>query len=185
MRKLGNGSTKIVIPHPDRFFEEMRRKEEEKKELVSNYDYMLWLEAFTLLHENFTDDSWLYNPGELSESDNANVEKLNLFFDALSQYCHKYYINIECGEDFEEERMYIRHNNVVYQLGLVVGQGAYVYVIRKEPEDGAIEFSDVVNDVEPKEFEAKDAKMKEFKQLVAEMKTMNIPTSVMLEIVNK
>ncbi len=60
-----------------------------------------------------------------------------------------------------------------------------MYVRRKEPEDGAIEFSDVVNDVEPKEFEAKDAKIKEFKQVVAEMKAMNIPTSVMLELVNK
>lgn len=185
MKKLELGSTEHVIAHQERFFGELLRKEEEKKALVSSYDYILWLEAFTLTHENFTDDSWLYKPEEISESDNTNVDKMNLFFDAISQYCHKYYINTECDGMYESERIYIKHNGIVYQMGLVVGQGAHVYVVRQKSVDGAIEFSNVVNDTKPQDFDAKRAQIEKFEQLVADMKAMNIPTSVILEIVKK
>ena len=136
------------------YWENMRKRNVDKKELISNNNFILWLEQFTLRYNAFTDDDWLYKPDELSEVDTRNVGKLGLFFEAMSDYCHKYYINIDSNEMYEDECINIRHNGIGYQLGLVVGQGAYIYVNRKTPEDNAIEVMDIVNDISPSNFEA-------------------------------
>ena len=167
------------------FWEKMRKRNVDKKELISNNNFISWLEQFTLKYNDFTDDDWLYKPDELSEVDTRNVGKLGLFFEALSDYCHKYYINIDSNEMYEDECINIRHNGIGYQLGLVVGQGAYIYVNRKTPEDNAIEFMDIVNDIPPSDFEAKKDLLKKFEQIIAEMNAMDIPKSVILERVNK
>lgn len=169
----------------NQFIQKMQKVNADKKEIVSDYTYISWLEKFTLQHESFSDDSWLYKPEEISKDDNANVNRLQLFFEALSDYCHKYYIDIAYNKDFEVERINIKHNGVGYQLGLVVGQGAYMYVERKEVEDRAIDFCDIVNDTIPEDFEAKKALLKSFEEIVAEMKKIGVPDSVILEMVNK
>lgn len=169
----------------NRFLEEIKRKNNEKRELISNYEYISWLEKFTLIHECFSDDSWLYKPKELSEADNANVKKLSIFFEILYDYCNKYYINVSSKEVFEAERINIKHNGIGYQIGLVVGQGAYVYVERKVPENDAIEFCDVLNGTIPENFEVKKAMIKKYEQLITEMKAIGIPKAVILEIANK
>ena len=119
---------------------------EKEKKLVSNYDYISWLEKFTLKHEGFNDGTWLYTPEEISKEDLANVKDSCAFFDGIRKYCDKYYINTESRGSFERECIHIKHHNVGYEIGLVVGQGAYVYVIREEPASDAIEFCHVVND---------------------------------------
>ena len=62
----------------------------------------------------------------------------------------------------------------------MVGQGAYVYVKRVEPASNAINFEDVVNDIAPIEFEAKKALLAKFKEVVDEMKAIDIPLMAML-----
>lgn len=185
MEKKELASKKQGIQPSSQFFERLKIRAEEKKKLVSNFEYISWLEEFTLRYESFTDDSWLYKGEELSETDKANVDKINILFEAVSDYCHKYYIDTTGKERFESERVYVKHNGVVYQIGLVVGQGAYVYVTRQEPTDVAIEFSDVVNDKKPADFDAKDEQVKKLAQIVADMKALNVPISIILETVNK
>ena len=182
-KEFGDNSTPIVLGQ--QILAKIKQRAADKKELVSNDNYILWLENFTSVYKSFSDDSWLYKPEELSEVDAKNVERLSLFFEALSEYCAKYYINTSCNEEFEAERINIRHNGVGYQIGCVVGQGAYVYVERKAPRYDAIEFADVVNDVAPQDFESKKDLLSKFEQIVTEMKARNIPKSVILEIAEK
>ena len=95
---------------------------------------------------------------------------------------------IACGNyriRFEFERINIKHNGIGYCIGLVIGQGAYVYVNRTVPEDSSIDFDDILNDVIPKDFETKKALIDIFEQIVTDMKAMNIPKSVILEIIQK
>ena len=169
----------------ERFFEKMGKRELEKKELLSSHDYILWLEKFTSQYESFSDESWLYRPEEISESDSKNVEKLELFLEILSEYCHKYYIDTTSHEMYVAECINIKHNGIGYQVALVVGQGGYVCVKRKVPEDGAIEFDDVLNDTMPEGFEDKKALLTKFEQIVTELKTKKVPTSILMGIVNK
>lgn len=174
-----------AIRNSNRLIEELAASEVKKKELVSDYNYILWLEKFTLLYERFTDDMWLYRPEELSKEDSKNVENISLFFGALSEYCLKYHINFVRGERYKTESIDIRHNAVGYQIGLIVGQGAYVYVERKEPAENAIEFERIMKDIAPDDFEKKKALLQSFEQIVTEMKKIDVPTSAILEILNK
>lgn len=163
----------------------IERMEQEKK-LVSNYDYISWLEKFTLLHESFADNSWLYSPGEISKEDLSNVENLCYFFNGITDgYCQKYYINTDSHDDFERECIHIKYNNVGYQIGLVVGQGSYVYVNREEPKDDAIEFCNVVNDIKPEDFETKESLLKEFESVILAMKNANISKLLITNVIAK
>lgn len=164
----------------ERIFSDICGKNLKKQELVASYDYISWLEKFTLSHEYFADDSWAYKPDEISQSDLENVQVLDIFFGALSEFCHKYYINTAWNEMYEEERINVKYNGIGYQFGLVVGQGAYVYVKRVDVTDTAIDFADVLNDVAPVDFEAKKALLTKFKAIVDEMKSINIPLAAML-----
>ena len=137
----------------------IERMEKEKK-LVSNYDYISWLENFTLKYELFNDSSWLYKPEEISKEDLANVEDLTCFFEGINNYCNKYYINTESSDSFVQGCIHIKHHNIGYEIGLLVGQGAYVYVTREEPASDAIEFCHVVNDTKPENFETKENLLK-------------------------
>jgi len=165
--------------------EEMRKRNAEKKELLSNDNYILWLEKFTLTYQRFADINWLYKPEELPEVDTNNVGKIEIFFEALSDYCQKYYINMDVNNTHESRHINIKYNGVGYEIGLIVGQGAFVYVGRKAPEDSAIDFNDVLNDIAPKDFDAKKDLIGKFEQIVTEMKAMNIPKSLMLAIAQK
>ena len=169
----------------ERIVSDLNKRNLKKKKIVSNYDYISWLEKFTLAHASFADDSWLYNPSEISKEDLKNVRILDIFFGGVAEYCHKYYINIDCEEEFEEERINLKYNGVGYQIGLVVGQGSYVYVTRKNLEGNEIDFEDVFSDVAPADFEEKKALLLQYEQLVAEMKGMDVPLSAMLKIFNE
>lgn len=185
MKEIESVSKKTINNGAERLIKLKKRRKEEKEKLISNYDYISWLEKFTTLYEKFSDDSWLYKSEELSEEDNANVNILWLFFEAISDYCNKYYIDISSDRGDEEECVNIRHNGIGYQFGLVCGQGSYVYVKRKIPEENAIAFDDILNDSVPMDFEDKKELLKKFEQTLAEMKKIGIPMFNILEIVNK
>lgn len=175
----------ITIRTAERLFEDMKKRRMRKQELLSNCDYISWLEKFTLIYESFTNNSWLYEPKEISEEDITKVRELELFFDALYDYCDKYLINMASEKMYEDSCINIKHNGVGYQLGFCRGQGAYVYVERKTPADNAIDFSQIVSDTAPEDFETKRALLMQFEQIVSEMKEKNIPTSIMLKIINE
>lgn len=160
------------------------RMEREKK-LVSNYDYISWLENFTLEHEEFNDCSWLYSSDEITEENLENVQALCSFFEGIGRYCDKYYINTEGNGDFEKECIHIKHDNVGYQIGLVVGQGAYVYVTREEPKTDAIDFCHVVNDTKPEDFEVKENLLKKIDFKICEAKDIGIPEKCITDIIKK
>ena len=169
----------------ERIVSDMNKRNLKKKKIISNYDYISWIEKFMLSHDSFADDSWLYNPSEISKEDLQNVRMLDIFFGALSEYCHKYYINFECDEVFDEERINLKYNGIGYQFGLVVGQGAYVYVLKKNLEGNEIAFEDIFKDTVPDDFEDKKALLQQFEQLVAEMRGMDIPLSAIMKIFNE
>lgn len=167
------------------YLQVLKEKEKAEKQTISNYDYISWLEKFTQIHEGFASDSWLYKKEELSAQDYANVEKLYLFLNAISNYCRNFHINIEGTEKFEFESVHIKHNNVGYQLGLVIGQGSYVYVRREKPHDDAICFDNIMNNIVPEEFKTKEELLQKFEKIVSAMKEADIPSEVVINTLKK
>lgn len=163
----------------------VERINEEKRKLLSDHSYIVWLENFTLKYPFFA-CSTLGCKEQLSDDDKEHVKNMDIFFQGISDYCKKYYINILLDDDgtYEEKRIEIKHNGVGYRLGYVVVKDVYVYVERKEPQDNAIEFDKILNDIAPEGFEEKRSLLTQFEQLVTEMKEKQIPIYNLLEIVN-
>lgn len=178
MKQLSEEAKKEIL-------EEIKKKIEETKKLISNYDYINWIENFTLSHTSFSTDQWLYFPGKISKEDYDNVSKLSDFHEAISNYCHKFLIDISIKAEFDVTNIHIKYNNIGYEMGLVVGQGSFVYISREEISEKAIEFSDIVNNVEPEDFEAKSGLLNTLDFLVSTMKQKDIPISRINSILKK
>ena len=94
--------------------DEILKELDEQKALISNYDYINWIENFTVEYPGFSSDSWLYFPEQISLEDYTKVEKLDSFFSALLAYCDKHLINTSKDnlEAFEASRIHIKYNNI-------------------------------------------------------------------------
>ena len=81
--------------------------------------------------------------------------------------------------------MHIKHNNVGYQLGLVIGQGAFEYVRREEPQDNAICFDNIMNDIAPEEFKTKKELLEKFEKIIVAMKEVDVPSEAIINTLKK
>lgn len=158
---------------------------EKEKRLVSNYEYISWLENFTSLHESFNDSTWLYFPEKISNEDSEKLDDLTAFFEGIKRYCDKYYINTEGEGDFAQECIHIKHNNIGYEISLVVGQGALICVSREEPIENAVNFNDIISDSVPDDFEIKENLLKTFECVLCNVKGLGISKEVVNDIVEK
>lgn len=112
----------------EEMLEELRKGREKAKELVSNTDYILWLQEFTFTHPTFCDDEWLYFPEQLEPENLANVNLLHRFIEGIGMY-------VELPEEETDEFGYsirIRFGNIGYKLGVQHGQGSYCFCERCE-----------------------------------------------------
>lgn len=166
----------------DKFLKESAKTE---KQLISNYDYISWLETFTQAYPNFATDFWVYKMDKLSPEDSKKIDLLIPFFSAIYSYCYKYLIAHINPESPETKQVSLKHNNVGYELKVVMKHGVYVYVMREEPQDNAIDFCDIVNNIPPKDFEAKKELLAKFEEVVSAMKDTHIPRDAMMDIVSK
>lgn len=107
------------------FVRRMQEIERRKKEMIETDYYVKWLEAFTETYPRFTDSTWLYHSDKISEDDNKNVESLDKFFNAIEEFADKHYIPYaQCENGIS---YYIKYNEKIYEIGLIVGQGAVCY----------------------------------------------------------
>ena len=159
----------------------------QQKELISNYDYINWIENFTLEYPCFSTDSWLYFPEQISLQDYTKVEKLDSFFSALLAYCDKYLINTSKDnlDAFEASRIHIKYNNVGYTLSLFIGQGSIVTIERSEITGDFIDFESIVNNVEPKEFKTKESLLNSLESVIKELKQLDMSLDSIVSKIKK
>lgn len=132
-----------------KWLEEYTRKENIKnkkiEEMLSNTDYLKWLENFTITHSSFTDDDWLYFPEKLKEDDRNQVERLHLMYSGIEKYASENYIYpIAC--DFGNFYK-IRLGNTGFDIGRLDGQGTLFFCNRVEVENekNFIDFNNIMN----------------------------------------
>jgi len=137
--------TKEGKKYMKKFAEDLEKKVKLQKELVEKDVYIKWLEGFAKEHPNFSDDSWLYRPEEVSKEDYENVSKLSSFFCAIQRYAAENYIYstpCEYGESYT-----IKYNSKLYEIGTIVGQGAFSFCNTIEINEKAtiIPFEEISN----------------------------------------
>lgn len=124
--------------------EQVSKATELTEKLVSNAEYMLWLEKFTTSNPEFTDDAWLYFPEEISKYDYEMVSMLQYFLDGIKRYAHTNYIPME--GDVYDYHFSLKFNNIDYKIGAVSGQGTYTYCCRENisTDKRFIDFNDIM-----------------------------------------
>lgn len=132
-----------------KYFEEYHAKEAQRnnrmKELLSNVNYLKWLETFTKEYSVFSDNDWLYRQDEISNDDKQNVECLELLYMGIEQYASKNYIyptNSRFGNFYK-----IKLDSISYEIGILTGQGTQFFCRRVEniDEQEFIDFSDIIH----------------------------------------
>ena len=72
--------------------DELKEFQQDKKNIISNNDYILWLEKFTITNPNFTTEDWLYYPNKISDEDKEQVKKLELCYSGIYMYAESNFI---------------------------------------------------------------------------------------------
>lgn len=127
---------------------DFEKREKEKETIYNNYDYINWLDNFTSKHNNFYQDSFLYNE-DISQDDKKNVEKLDYLFECIDNYASNndilpvYYDDINFGN----VNYRFKYNNKYYEIGVMIGQGSSISLktIDYNNEYNFIDFKDIVN----------------------------------------
>ena len=173
------------------FKQELNRIRQEEilaEELVSNEDYIKWLEKFTEKYSDFCDDDFLYNDGSISVKDKENVEKLDLFFKGISMYAQNNYIYAKTQNSLVFGNYYynITANNITYEIGMMFGQGTICYCNRYDDNiDDAIDFNDIIVNKKQANVDFISENLKVLSEQIVSMLNKEIPKRAIRECVNK
>lgn len=161
------------------WFEEMIKQQKIKKDFQDKMqlstDYIDWLESFTNIHDSFATDSFLYEPDAITKEDDNNISLLDALFEVIEEYANDNYITPEKA-DFELF-YYIKHNDIVYAIGVNVGQGGRIFCVREEePKENAIDYKQLMSTVKLPSTVQAEAKLEELEELLERLIEENVPT---------
>lgn len=123
-----------------------KEREIKIKEIISNYEYINWLEEWTIKNPNFNDYLSLTNKNNISDNDLENINKLNLFFSGIERYASKNYIYPTLDSSFTEYYK-IKYNNIGYYIGLITEKGIISFCKRtNEIDESFIDLNDIILD---------------------------------------
>lgn len=118
--------------------------------MMSNTEYLEWLDQFTIDKEEFADDDWLYHPEQINDYDKEKVKDLSLFYFGIQDYAIGNQIN---PTDCEFGNYYrVKLNELGFEIGILIGQGTIFFCkkVSIDEEKEFIDFNDII------EFNKKD-----------------------------
>ena len=134
-------------------------KKEKMKKIVSNTDYIDWLENFSKDNDYFRLEwirFYLNNTIRNSKENYENIMRLPVLYAAIEKYANRNYMYAK----HHEWGVYylIRYKNFIYEIGILLRMENSYYYKRIELTDenleeykGYIDFYDIINDkVQPK-----------------------------------
>ena len=165
--------------------EDYKSKEELKnqkiQEIISDTNYLKWLEIFTIEHPSFSDDDWLYFPEKISKEDNEKVKNLHLFFHGIERYAEKNYIyptKCDFGGYYN-----IMLDNIGYEIGMLIGQGTLFFCnrtpINKDVE--YIDFKDIINNKKKDNTDIVTQQLKDLSNRVLMLYKNGVPLNALIE----
>lgn len=159
-----------------KYIEEQKNKEEKIKRIMSNTDYIEWLEKFTKDKESFADVEYNYCSEQLKEIDKKNIEDLYLFYAGIERYASNNHIvpnYFDFGEFYK-----IKYNNFYFKIGIAYGQenSIFCHKVTGKNLKGFINFNSILtNDSDS---------LNKLSNLVIAMLKSGIPTEDIINTVN-
>lgn len=129
----------------EEYFAKENAKNIKMQEMLSNTDYIKWLDKFTIKHSSFTDDDWLYFHKKISKEDLEKVNDLHLMYRGIEKYASEnciYPTDCNFGNFYK-----IRLENTGFEIGILVGQGTLFFCNRVQIKNKKdfIDFNDILN----------------------------------------
>ena len=123
---------------------------------MNKQKYMEWLEKFTDIYYEFTDqEDSLYQleDYQLTTTDKENIKNISTLFGMLATYSKDHSLPFS-KTDYTTAYL-IKYHNLYYRVGLCVGTGSYCFIERTEDikKQTIISFTDFENDLSTKESE--------------------------------
>ena len=88
-----NPVKKINMSEEQKLIKEYANDQNAKmQKILSNTDYIKWLDRFTIEHSSFFDKDWLHSPEKISKEDLERVNNLHLMYRGIDTYANKNYI---------------------------------------------------------------------------------------------
>ena len=163
------------------YIEGLKVSEVKRKEMFSNTNYLKWLESFTIEHQSFTDDTWLYYPERISKEDNEKVANLHLLYEGIDLYAKKNYIyptECEFGGYYR-----IKLDNIGYEIGMLVGQGTLFFCnrtpINKDLE--YIDFNDIIGNKKKDNVDIITEQLEDLSNRVLELYKKGVPLDALID----
>ena len=155
------------------------------KALISNIDYIKWLIDFTKDKKGFSDTDWLYSSEELSDTDQENVDNLELLFEGIYRYAKNNYIYSIPSTFGEYYR--IKIDNIGFEIGYLSGQGTMFYCKRilVENDKQFIDFMDIVNNKKQDNVYYIRNNLENLSYMVIDLYNKGIPIEAISETINK
>lgn len=141
IKDISYESIKEII---DKTAKRLKEENEMQEHLLSNDDYLIWLDIFTKSHGNFTTDEWDYNVNDINKDDMNKLKLFKYLFEGIKEYAMENAIRPIREGSFYSEMYKLHYNNNYYLIGLVVGQGSYYFCQRKEYIVDSINYDDIM-----------------------------------------
>lgn len=159
----------------EEYFAKENAKNIKIQEILSNTDYIKWLDSFTLEHSSFFDDDWLYSPEKISKEDLEQVNNLHIMYCGIERYASKNYIyptDCDFGNFYK-----VKLENTGFEIGMLVGQGTLFFCNRVQIENQKkfIDFNDILNNKNNNNVTTIKNKLNELSNLVVSLYKSGVP----------
>ena len=127
--------------------EKERKSEEQKQEIFSSDNYLIWLEQFTTTNNEFSDNSYIYLPSNISQEDNENVNKLCLLYEGIEEYAKEKGIIANANKYLTGIFYNLIYNDICYEIGIVERPYVVYFCKRKtfNKDITYIDFKDIIS----------------------------------------
>lgn len=162
------------------YVERLKYSNAKIKELLSNTNYLKWLERFTIEHSFFTINDWIYLPDAISKDDSEQVDNLCYLYDGIKRYAIKNYVYpIKYGSGGYYR---IKLDNIGYEIGMFVGQGTSFFCARVALDNDLdyIDFNDIMNNKMLDNVDFIKQKLDNFSNMVLELYEKGIPVDAIV-----
>lgn len=159
----------------EEYFAKENAKNIKMEEMLSNTDYINWLNKFTIEHSSFTDDDWLYFPEKISKEDLEKVNNLHLVYRGIEKYANENYIyptNCDFGNFYK-----IKLENTGFEIGILFGQGTLFFCNRVQIENKKdfIDFDDILNNKTNDNLTTIKNKLNELSNFISSLYKSDVP----------
>lgn len=151
--------------------------------LISDDRYITWLEKFTEDYPVFFHDLCFSDFNRNDTENYNNIGFLEVFYTIIDNYAKENYI---CREPSIYGSCYqIEHNNIGYEIGIVIGENIIYYCKRTDIKDNFIRYDDIKNNKKQDRVDMIVEKLELLSNLIYSMACDGIPVQLISETTDK